>query len=129
MMELDYKLLGLRIKMARLRKNYSQEEIANMINVGASHISNIERANTRVSLSTLHKLAQCLDVSMDDIMCDSLPEETAAYNSEMAKITDDCSPEELRFFSNMLVHLKNESRSFLDEKNRKAAGASSPTAF
>ena len=41
-MELDYKAIGKRIKIARIKKNLTQETVADKIGVTPQHVSNIE---------------------------------------------------------------------------------------
>ena len=52
-MELDYKAIGKRIKIARIKKNLTQEAIADKIGITPQHVSNIETGNASVSLTTL----------------------------------------------------------------------------
>lgn len=44
-MELDYKAIGKRIKIARIKKNLTQETVADRIGVTPQHVSNIEIAD------------------------------------------------------------------------------------
>ena len=44
-MELDYKAIGKRIKIARIKKNLTQEAIADKIGITPQHVSNIETGN------------------------------------------------------------------------------------
>lgn len=59
-MELDYKAIGKRIKIARIKKNLTQETVADKIGVTPQHVSNIETGNTSVSLTTLVAIANTL---------------------------------------------------------------------
>lgn len=47
-MELDYKAIGKRIKIARIKKNLTQEAIADKIGITPQHVSNIETGNASV---------------------------------------------------------------------------------
>lgn len=49
-MEIDYKAIGQRIKIARIKKGITQESVANIINMTPSHMSNVETGKTKVSL-------------------------------------------------------------------------------
>ena len=69
---IDYVALGKRIREWRKAKNITQEQLANATDKTVQHISNIERCHTKVSLSTLVEIANCLDVSANDLLCDSL---------------------------------------------------------
>ena len=71
-MDLDYKELGKRIKEQRLKQHLTQEKLGEIVGVNTSNISHIERAATQVSLSSLVKIANALDSSLDRLVCDSL---------------------------------------------------------
>jgi len=62
-MELDYKAIGKRIKIARMQTELTQEQLASRVNVSPSHMSNIETGTTRVSLTTIVNLANALSVT------------------------------------------------------------------
>lgn len=66
-MELDFKAIGKRIKIARIKKNFTQEAVADRIGVSPQHVSNIETGNSSVSLPTLVAIANMLSVSVDEL--------------------------------------------------------------
>lgn len=47
--------VGHRIQMVRENCGYTQEQFAELLDVGVQHVSNIERGATGVSLTTLKK--------------------------------------------------------------------------
>ena len=66
-MENNYKRkIGLNIKSERVRKEYTQERIAESINVSVSHISKIEQGITSPTAYVLYKISQLLEVPMED---------------------------------------------------------------
>ena len=69
-LDIDYKAIGLRIKAARARKGLTQGNIANLTGLSTPHISNIETGNTKLGLPTIIHLANVLDVSVDELLCD-----------------------------------------------------------
>ena len=71
-MELDFKAIGKRIKIARINKNMTQETVADRIGVTPQHVSNIETGNSSVSLTTLVAIANLLKVSADELLCDTI---------------------------------------------------------
>ena len=71
-LELDYKAIGERIKTARINKKFTQDKIAEMTELSNTHVSNIENGSTKVSLPTLVKIANLLEVSVDELLCDNL---------------------------------------------------------
>ena len=49
-MEIDYKAIGQRIKIARIKKGITQEAVADLIDITPAHMSNVETGKTKVSL-------------------------------------------------------------------------------
>ena len=68
MKELDFDLIGRRIKEVRCEKHLTQEFLANATNVNVSHISNVETNKVKVSLTLLVGICNALDVTMDYLL-------------------------------------------------------------
>ena len=45
-MEIDYKAIGQRIKIARIKKGITQEAVADLIDITPAHMSNVETGKT-----------------------------------------------------------------------------------
>lgn len=58
--EVDYKAIGKRINIAHIKKNPTQEAIADKIDITSQHVSNIETRNASISLTTLVAIANTL---------------------------------------------------------------------
>lgn len=58
-----YKKIGLNIAYYRKLKDYTQEVLAEKIDVDQTHISKIEVASVGISLDTLFDLAKALEVA------------------------------------------------------------------
>ena len=71
-MELDYKAIGKRIKIARIKADLKQEQLAERASLSPTHISNVETGTTKVSLSAIVSIANALGVTADDLLCDSV---------------------------------------------------------
>lgn len=71
-MELDYKAIGKRIKIARIRADLTQEQLSEIVEISPTHLSNIETGTTRVSLNAITSVANALGVTSDDLLCDSI---------------------------------------------------------
>lgn len=48
-MALDYTVIGQRIKQARLAKNYTQEDLAEKIDISVAFLSRVERGNSHIN--------------------------------------------------------------------------------
>ena len=60
------KKIGLKIKELRKRKGFTQEQLAELINMEQNSISVIESGRNFPTLGTLEKIAQILDVNLSD---------------------------------------------------------------
>mgnify|MGYP000059048534 FL=1 len=65
MTDLDFKVIGMKIKERRQSLGITQEYIANILDVNPSHVSNIERGRANPSLTALVKIANILECSVD----------------------------------------------------------------
>ena len=60
-------VLGKNIQKARRFKNYSQNELAELLNISREHLAKIETAKRCISLGLLFKLAEALDTTEKDL--------------------------------------------------------------
>lgn len=64
-------LIGSNVKAARLRCGITQERLAEIADVGASYIAQIESGKKMMSIPVLLKMAGALNVSCDYLLYDS----------------------------------------------------------
>ena len=62
------KKLGENLRKLRLKKNFSQGDLAKKLEVDRAYISNIENGRMNPTLSTLEKIAQALKVSIKELV-------------------------------------------------------------
>lgn len=67
---MDQKAIGKRIKAAREKKQLTQEQLAERVNLSPMHVSVIERGAKAPKLETLVNIANSLDVSADELLQD-----------------------------------------------------------
>ena len=92
---MDYKLLGQRIRAARLAAGLSQEQLAEMVGLTSQHISHTEVASTKISLPALVKIANALHTSVDKLLSDSIQDSKAHLMTDVQMIFADCNPDEV----------------------------------
>lgn len=109
-MELDFKSIGKRIKIARIRTNMTQESVADKIGVTPQHVSNIETGNSSVSLTTLVAIANLLNVSVDELLCDTVLKSKPVFIKEADDIFKDCNEYEVRVLVDVLKATKSSMR-------------------
>lgn len=112
----NYTEIGERIREIRLRLGWSQEQLAEQCGLSKTHMSHIETGNTKGSLPVFLKICNVLQVSLDDIVCDSLSCEVDAYHKQIAELMKDCSPLELRKLVDVLKAAKCILRKYDNEK-------------
>ncbi len=109
-MGLDFKAIGKRIKTARIRINLTQETVADKIGVTPQHVSNIETGNSSVSLTTLVAIANLLDVSVDELLCDTVLRSKPVFTKEAEEIFSDCNEYEVRVLVDIMKAAKDSMR-------------------
>lgn len=109
-MELDYRSIGKRVKIARIKADLTQERLAEIVSVSPSHMSNIETGTTRVSLTLLVAIANALSVTVDDLLCDSIRTARVPFERDIAGILEDCNEYEIRMIADMVRALKDTLR-------------------
>lgn len=100
-MELDYKAIGKRIKIARIQADMTQDDLAVLIDKSNTHTSNIETGTTRVSLTTIVNIANALSVTVDDLLCDNLIHAKPQFERDIQQIIDSCDEYEIRMVKEM----------------------------
>ena len=109
-MELDYKAIGKRIKIARIKADLTQERLAELAGVSPTHLSNIETGTTKVSTSMLVNIANILRLSVDDLLCDSVVKAKVQFEREIAELLEDCDDYEIRVIKDVLQATKQALR-------------------
>lgn len=102
-MELDYKAIGKRIKIARIRADITQERLADLADLSPSHMSNIETGTTRVSLTTVVNIANALSVTVDDLLCDNVVRAKPQFENDIQILIDSCDDYEIRIVKDLLM--------------------------
>lgn len=67
-MELDYSLLGSKIRTLRKKQGLTQEKFAELCDVSASFVGHIERGTRKMSLETFERICRVLQCSADDLL-------------------------------------------------------------
>lgn len=107
MNEPNYKAIGLRIRFFRKERGLTQGKLAEKAGVEPSNLSHIERGAAKVSLPTLLKIANALEVSLDDLVYESLEKSRHISCKELEAVLTDCSDQEVRAISEMAKLMKS----------------------
>lgn len=91
--KLDKSELGSAIRVARLEKHLSQEELAELVGITPTHIKHIESEHRKPSLELLYRLVRTLNLSLDTLI---FPERKDAAFSKTERLMRQCSDKQLR---------------------------------
>lgn len=93
--ELNYKLVGQRIRAIRKKRGMTQERLAELAEISPQHCSGIETGAAKVSLPALVKIANALNASMDELLLDSISAvEKPSLMKEVETVFGDATPDE-----------------------------------
>ena len=92
---MDRIALGAAIRAARLKKGYTQEQLAELVEITPTHEKHIESAHRLPSVEVLFSIAQALDLSLDSVV---FPEQDAMSEcvNEIQVMLNQCDERELR---------------------------------
>ena len=106
-MGIDYNLIGERIKEARKNKGYTQEKLAEELDVAVTYLSRLEKGFP-INLKRLAQISQLLDVSMEYLLTGIIPEADNYLNKDFEEILKRCSPEKLKLIYNIAKTIVNQ---------------------
>lgn len=104
-MELDYKAIGKRIRIARIRSGITQEKLSETIDLSPTHMSNIETGTTKVSLTTIVNIANALAVTVDDLLCDNVIHARVPFEKDIQCFLETCDDYEIRIAKELLISI------------------------
>ena len=106
-MELNYLLIGMRIRKIRKAQKITQDRLSEMAGISPQHLSQIESAKTKLSLPALVNICNALNVTTDKILCDVLTADTTAeITSDISEVFSNCSTDEIYLMLSVAENLK-----------------------
>ena len=104
------KVIGTRIKMLRFAKHMQQTELAKRMGISQTHMSNIETGTTKVSLTTIVTIANALQVTVDDLLCDNVIHSKVQFQKDVAVLLESCDDYEIRVVKDTVTALLDSLR-------------------
>ena len=93
-MALDYSVIGHRLKNARIKKNITQEVLAEKMDVSVAFISRVERGLSHFNLKRLGEVCSILGVTEGEILNGTSSTSKQYLISEFNEIFEKASPEQ-----------------------------------
>lgn len=101
----DY-LLGEHIKNARIKKELTQEELAEILEITPTHVKHIESGHRKPSIEILFKTAKILDMSVDNVIFSDNDDRTIKSEiNEINNLLTKCEKKELAVVKDVIFSL------------------------
>ena len=94
-MELNYSIIGVRLKQARINQKITQEELAEKLDVSVAYISRVERGSTKINLKRLAEICSILNVSQGEILEGTTPTSVSYLTTALSDLLKNCPPEKM----------------------------------
>lgn len=107
---IDYASIGQKVKQIRLSKGITQEQLAEAVGVGVTHISHLETGSGTVSLKVFLAIVNYLECSADEILCKEISTARPIVNSWLADLVADCDQTEIKIIADTVTTLKQTLR-------------------
>lgn len=107
-MSLNYSIIGVRLKQARLNKKITQEKLAEMLDVSVAYISRIERGSTNINLKRLSELCNILEVSEGEILNGTSKTSNSYLSKEFNTLFKSCPTEKIELIYQIAELIVNQ---------------------
>ena len=107
---IDYTSIGQKVKQIRLNKGVTQEQLAEAVGVGVTHISHLETGSGTVSLKVFLAIVNYLECSADEILCKEISMARPIVNNWLADLVADCDQTEVKIIADTVTTLKHTLR-------------------
>lgn len=107
---IDYASIGQKVKQIRQRKGVTQEQLAEAVGVGVTHISHLETGSGTVSLKVFLAIVNYLECSADEILCKEVISARPIVDNWLVELVADCDQTEIKIITDTVVSLKQTLR-------------------
>lgn len=104
---IDYASIGFKVKEARKEKKITQEQLAEAVGVGVTHISHLETGAGTVSLKVFVAIVNYLNCSVDELLCKEVKTARPIVNNWLAELVSDCDQTEVKIIADTVTALKS----------------------
>ncbi len=96
--------LAAQIKSSRMRMGYSQEQLAEMLDITPTHVKHLEGGHRRPSVELLFALAQILHFSVDQIIF-PMASQKEEIRMQINNLLADCTENEHRIVLDLILSM------------------------
>ena len=106
-MNIDYKLIGQRIKRLRKSNGMTQEVLAERLNVSIGYVSQVERGITKISLDLLGAISTILHCNIAELVSESAIHSTNYMEDELIEEFKKLDDKKRKYILK-IIHITNE---------------------
>jgi len=92
-MALDYNIIGERLKQARINKKFTQEKLAEQLDVSVAFLSRIERGSSQINLKRLSQICEVLGKTEGEILNGAISSSRNYLNDDFKALLKSCPPD------------------------------------
>ena len=107
-MSIDYLAIGKKIAARRKELGLTQEQLAEEVGISYSHIGNIERGKTKLSLQVFADISNVLKISSDYLLLKEISIPEVTLSNEVSLLLSKCSKREAQIVISTLKTLCQE---------------------
>lgn len=107
---IDYSSIGKKVKQARLKNKITQEQLAEAVGVGVTHISHLETGSGTVSLKVFIAIVNYLNCSVDELLYKEIKTARPIVNNWLTELVADCDQSEMKIIADTITTLKQTLR-------------------
>lgn len=100
-MEIDYSILGERIRRERRKQGLTQEDLAYKIDMSSVFLSRVERGTSRINLNRLAQISNVLDIPLETLITGTCFKSEKYLDNELYEIITQCSPVKQKLIYNL----------------------------
>ncbi|MBQ9856797.1 MAG: helix-turn-helix transcriptional regulator [Clostridia bacterium] len=107
---IDFAGIGQKVKQIRVNKGITQEELAEAVGVGVTHISHLETGSGTVSLKVFLAIVNHLECSADELLFKEIASARPIVNTWLSDLVSDCDQTEMKIITDTVITLKQTLR-------------------
>lgn len=114
--DIDYSLIGERIREARKKKGWSQEKLSEEIDVATAFLCRVERGHSQINLKRLAQISKALEVPLEKLVTGVDTASEKYLDKELYEILINCTPEKQRLIYNIAKTVSESDTSNFSSK-------------
>lgn len=105
-MNIDYKLIGSRIKQQRKNRGFTQEQLAEKLDVTIGYVSQVERGITKISLDLLGEISSVLNCDVASFISGSALHSNRYLDAELVEEFRELNDKQRKYILNIVKMTK-----------------------